>query len=212
MHESRVAGQAVMRGMVLLTCTAAAFGQAPLRFDVASVKAVAGARVQVVPNRSGGRLTWPTNLLYLVSFAYHLPECRISGLPQESEAYVIDATTSAQAATDEVQRMYQALLADRFRMTSHWTTREMDGYDLTVAKGGPKMAEVHDGDPPGPAPPMLRRFSAEQLKAMDGLLIFDVPEPGVYSMAGRRVGMARLAESLGNILRAPVMERPGIAG
>jgi uncharacterized protein (TIGR03435 family) len=198
--------------MVLLACTGAAFGQAPLRFDVASVKAVEGARVQIQPNRSGGRLTWPTNLLFIVSFAFQVPEWRISGLPQGSEAYVIDATTSAQATADEVQRMFQSLLADRFRMASHWTTREMDGHDLTVGKGGPKMVEAHDGDPPGPAPPMLRRYNAEDLKAMDGLLIFDVPEPGVTSMAGRKVGMARLAEGLEKVLQAPVADRTGLAG
>jgi uncharacterized protein (TIGR03435 family) len=181
-----------------------------VRFDVASVKTVEGARVQVRPNRSGGRLTWPTNLLFLVSDAYSLPDWRISGLPQGSAAYVIDATTSAQATTDEVRQIFQALLADRFRMASHWTTREMDGYDLTVAKGGAKMVEAHDGDPPGAAPPMLRRVSAEALKEMDGLLMFDVPEPGVTSMAGRRIGMARFASGLGNVLQMPVEDRTGL--
>jgi uncharacterized protein (TIGR03435 family) len=184
----------------------------PLRFDVASVKAVEGARIQVLPKRSGGRLTWPTNLLFLVSFAYDLPDWRIAGLPEWSEAYVIDATTAAQATTGEVQRMLQALLAERFGMAAHWTTREMDGYDLTVGKGGPKMAEAHDGDPQSPAPPMLGRFSAEDLKAVDGQLMFDVPEPGVTAIAGRRVGMARLARGLEKVLRLPVADRTGLAG
>lgn len=196
----------------MLACTAAAFAQAPLRFDVASVKAVEGARVQVGPNRSGGRLTWPTNLLYLVSFAYDLPEWRISGLPQGNESYVIDVTTSAQATTDDVRRMFQSLLGDRFRMASHWFTRETDGYELAVGKGGPKMVEARDGDPPGPAPPMLRRYSAEDLRTADGLMIFDVPEPGVTSMAGRRVGMARLAGDLSKVLHEPVADRTGLAG
>lgn len=184
----------------------------PLRFDVASVKAAEGSRIQVLPKRSGGRLTWPTNLLFLVSFAYELPDWRISGLPEESGAYVIDATTSAQATTGEVQRMLQALLAERFRMASHWTRREMDGYDLTVGKSGPKMTQAHVGYPQGPAPPMLRRFSAEDLKAVDGQLMFDVPEPGVTAIAGRRVGMARLAEGLERVLRLPVADRTGLAG
>jgi uncharacterized protein (TIGR03435 family) len=43
-------------------------------------------------------------------------------------------------------------------------------------------------------------------------LIFDVPEPGVTSMAGRKVGMARLAEGLEKVLQAPVADRTGLAG
>ena len=210
-RESGVAGRTVLRGLVLLAWPAVALGQAPLRFDVASVKTVEGASVRVLPSRSGGRLTWPANLLFLVSFAYDLPEWRISGLPAGSEAYVIDATTSAQATTDGVRRMFQALLADRFRMAAHWTARKMDGYDLTVGKSGPKMVEAHDGDPPAPKPPTLRGLSAEDLKEMDGRLIFDVPEPGVMVMAGRRIGMARLATALGNVLRVPLEDRTGLA-
>ena len=131
-----------MRRMVLLVWALAATGQAPMRFDVASVKLTEAARVRVIPTRSGGRLTGPTNLLFLVSFAYGLPDWRISGLPEGSESYEIDATTSAQATTDEVHRMFQALLADRFRMASHWTTKERAGYALTVDKSGPRMREA----------------------------------------------------------------------
>jgi uncharacterized protein (TIGR03435 family) len=47
---------------------------------------------------------------------------------------------------------------------------------------------------------------------VDGLSIVDVPEPGVPSMAGRRVGMARLAGDLGKVLQAPVADLTGLAG
>lgn len=203
MHEVR-------RTLAVLAWVGAAWGQAP-RFDLASVKIAEGARARVIPARSGGRVTWSTDLLYLVECAYDLPPWRILGLPQGSEAYAIDATMPAQTGREELQRMFQSLLADRFRMVSHWIHKEVDGYDLTVARGGPKMVEAKDGDPPAPAP-MLRGFSAEDLKTMDGQLMHDVPEPGVTRMAARRVGMARLAIELGNVLQAPVADRTGLTG
>jgi hypothetical protein len=52
---------------------------APLAFDVASVKPVAQPWLQVAPQRSGGRITWTTDLHYLVGYAYHLQDWRISG-------------------------------------------------------------------------------------------------------------------------------------
>jgi uncharacterized protein (TIGR03435 family) len=211
--RGRAPGHAVGRRIVLLACAALVFGQAPPRFDVASVKVLAeGSRVQVVPSRSGGRLTWPANLLFLVTVAYEVPDWRIAGLPEASGAYQIDAATSPQATDHDVYLMFQTLLAGRFHMVSHWVTREMDGYALTVAKGGPKILEAQDGLPPGSAPPMFRKYSAEQLKEVDGLLMFDIPKPGVVSMAGRRVGIARVAEALDRFLQAPVADQTGLAG
>ena len=37
--------------------------------------------------------------------------------------------------------MKQSLLADRFKLKSHFETREMPAYDLVIAKGGPKLKE-----------------------------------------------------------------------
>ena len=37
--------------------------------------------------------------------------------------------------------MKQSLLADRFKLKSHFETREMPVYDLVIAKGGPKLKE-----------------------------------------------------------------------
>jgi uncharacterized protein (TIGR03435 family) len=35
--------------------------------------------------------------------------------------------------------MLQALLEDRFKLKTHWETREGEVYNLVVAKGGPKL-------------------------------------------------------------------------
>jgi uncharacterized protein (TIGR03435 family) len=35
--------------------------------------------------------------------------------------------------------MFQALLEDRFKLKTHWETRQGDVYNLVLAKGGPKL-------------------------------------------------------------------------
>jgi uncharacterized protein (TIGR03435 family) len=52
----------------------------------------------------------------------------------------------------EQQHMMQALLADRFKLKTHWETREGDIYNLVVAKGGPKLGAE------GSMPPTAGRF------------------------------------------------------
>ena len=40
----------------------------------------------------------------------------------------------------ERQHMLQALLEDRFKLKTHWETKEDDVYNLVVAKGQPKLS------------------------------------------------------------------------
>jgi uncharacterized protein (TIGR03435 family) len=37
--------------------------------------------------------------------------------------------------------MVRGLLRERFQFTCHWEKKEMNGYDLLLAKGGPKFKE-----------------------------------------------------------------------
>jgi uncharacterized protein (TIGR03435 family) len=49
------------------------------------------------------------------------------------------ATLTPKQQRAEQQHMMQGLLEDRFKLKAHWETREGDGYNLVVAKGGPKL-------------------------------------------------------------------------
>jgi uncharacterized protein (TIGR03435 family) len=42
--------------------------------------------------------------------------------------------------------MFQQLLADRFKLTVHWETRELPVYALVVAKNGPSLHESKESD------------------------------------------------------------------
>jgi uncharacterized protein (TIGR03435 family) len=62
-------------------------------------------------------------------------------------------------APDTMALMVQSLIEDRFRLKMHTETREVPVYELTVAKGGPKLKLSEDqspailGQPTAPPPP-----------------------------------------------------------
>jgi uncharacterized protein (TIGR03435 family) len=134
-----------------------AFAQQNLSsFEVASVKlnksGVAGTSFQFAP---GGERFAATNatLGALILLAYKLTPGRLSApghLP--AETYDIDTKAEAAVNSDQMLRMLQALLVDRFKMKLHWETREMPVYALVLAKGGPRFHETKaagDGFPIG---------------------------------------------------------------
>jgi bla regulator protein blaR1 len=47
---------------------------------------------------------------------------------------------------EQVQLMEQSLLEDRFKLKLHFETRDMPVYELTIAKGGPKLALAKDDE------------------------------------------------------------------
>jgi len=53
--------------------------------------------------------------------------------------FEIDAKLPAGASTDKIPEMLQALLADRFKLTTRRETKEMAVYALLVGNGGPKL-------------------------------------------------------------------------
>jgi uncharacterized protein (TIGR03435 family) len=71
--------------------------------------------------------------------------------------YVIDATMPPGTTKEQYRAMLQNLLAERFHLAVHHETRNFPGYELAVAKGGPKLKEstpdskaADDAKPQGP--------------------------------------------------------------
>ncbi len=179
-------------------------------FDVASVKPVDQDWLQIAPERSGGRITWATDLFYLISYAWHIPRWRISGpIPADAPMVRIEATTAPDTTEDQVRIMFQSLLADRFKMVSHTISREADGYVLSVAKGGPKIKEVKPDDPPPPLPEWFRGTSAATL---EGKVVSTLPLRGIGAITGRRVSMAQLCEALERRLETFVLDETSLKG
>jgi uncharacterized protein (TIGR03435 family) len=154
---------AVVVGLVLAP---AILAQAPARsaasatpkFEVASIKpckADVGGGVRVGNFKvSPGRLTVNClGVMGMIREAYleyesghyhhmHLFEVPIEGAPGwvQSDRYSIEAKAEDTASQEIMEGpMLQALLEDRFQVKVRRATREVPVYELTVAKGGPKL-------------------------------------------------------------------------
>jgi len=129
-------------------------------FDVVSVKpsdpANPGMSIRFDPNRftMGG-----CSLKFAIQYAYGIQDFQVAGGPEwmdsarfdivaESEdAFPRGGTTQLEqeAMQKLLRQRMQALLADRFQLKVHISTKEMPVYGLVVAKGGPKLQKAKVG-------------------------------------------------------------------
>jgi uncharacterized protein (TIGR03435 family) len=208
MRRPHVYQPAVIVG-ALLACQAAVTAQQP-RFDVASVKVAADQRlISSRPEWSPGLFRWTTQLWYLVQYAYHVQPWRITGQSLGGTIYVVEAKVDPQATEDQVRWMLRSLLKDRFGLAIHSVNKEVDGYALTVAKGGPKMLIARQGTvPPLPAwmnPSTDRATLEDQISTM-------LPDKDGPAIVGRRIGMARFSEELERLSGTAVLNQTGLEG
>jgi uncharacterized protein (TIGR03435 family) len=76
----------------------------------------------------------------LILMAYSITVRQISVQdPLLSERYDIAAKAEHAVSRDQMLRMLQALLAERFKLVVHRETREVPVYALVVGRGGPKL-------------------------------------------------------------------------
>ncbi len=123
------------------------------------------------------------------------------------------ANLPAGSTKEQVPEMMQALLAERFKLTTHREKREQQVYELVVAAGGPKV-EVADGGP---------------VKLWDGSFPgfnFSGPLGGDAVISGRILDqpncnirwefvplpMSRFADALTMFLDKPVVDKTGLKG
>ena len=183
---------------------------APLKFDVAAVKPVDRGFLEIFPQRSGGRIHWSTSIGAMIGYGYNLESWRISGpVPAQDHVFALDATTDPHATEDQVRLMFQSLLIDRFGMVAHRETKEVEGFALTVAKGGLKIPEAREGDKPPDLPGALRGAQESEL---DGKVLATIQGAGIGALTGRRTTMQRLADGLQRVVRTAVLDQTGLAG
>jgi uncharacterized protein (TIGR03435 family) len=113
----------------------------------------------------------------------------------------ISARVPAGVTTDQYRLMLQNLLADRFALSLHHEQKEVQIYDLTIGKGGPKF-KAADSDPApsdGLQPPPPRAG----------------PPPGYHgpmNMNVPKISMGRLAAFLSGFLGQPIEDTTGLQG
>lgn len=123
-----------------------------------------------------------------IRLAYGVKVAQLPGGPKwaETERYDIEATSKAPAAEPQLMAMLQTLLKERFKLDFHRETRMVPGYAMTVLKTGFKLHEAE----PGPGHVNLHR----------------------NSMDGQRVSMVNLAQTLSDLLGAPVLDATAVPG
>lgn len=85
------------------------------------------------------------SLSNLVTYAYDLPFYRLTALDWMGTArFNVSAKVPIGTTKEQFLKMLQQLLAERFKLAVHWEKKEMQTYDLVIAKGGFKLKEVRD--------------------------------------------------------------------
>lgn len=223
-------------GALLLLAALAVFAQndSPQpAFEAASVKAVTSGRLRLPPFRGGPGTSSPGQLSGVATFkallmrAYDLRSYQISGpLWVESERYEIAAKIPAGAGREQVSRMLQSLLAERFGLAAHKETRMLPIFALLPAKGGGKLKPSPPVDPGTPAPTvaddgtLARRDVPKLARGPDGFpdllagsnvprsyqAVVAGPDGILYKLWARRETMQQLAERLSSQLNRPVID------
>jgi uncharacterized protein (TIGR03435 family) len=128
-----------------------------------------------------------------IRFAYELTsDYQLSGpewMKSKEVRYNIIAKTPPDTPRDQVLRMMQALLTERFKLAFHKESKELAYFALVVAKGGPKMKPP--SDVPATAPAGIQ---------------------GQLRILSNRMPMLRVASLLSRYMRAFVVDQTGLDG
>ena len=216
---------------VLVSCISAAFAQktpALPSFEVASIKPAApmGEGRFVVGIRGGPGTPDPVqvtctnvSLKDLIQTAWDVKNYQVTGPSWlETVRFDIAAKLAAGTTKEQYRLMWQNLLAERFKLKLHHSTKEASIYALLVAKNGPKLKESVD-DPNAAAAADVPDGPRRETIGKDGMPVPNLRKGGMammmapggrMRMMGNGVPMARLIDTLANQLDRPVVDMTGL--
>jgi uncharacterized protein (TIGR03435 family) len=188
-------------------------------YDVVSVKPnKSDAHMIKMMNTPDGLSMSNVTLKMLIANAYGIRQDLISGGPGwvESDHFDFDAKvagvdveTYKKLNRDQKRAMLTSALTERFKLKVHTETKVIPVYELTVARGGPKLketapVETKPADGPGsgsggsPAIAVGRKMTSFSIGG------------GHYQMSG--APMSALANQLSSVERRSVIDRTGLTG
>jgi uncharacterized protein (TIGR03435 family) len=138
-------------GVLLIASYSA--GQSPEKFEAASVKISPYGKVACTAAEPVGCTVFPkwggsgftaTNISLdvLVELAYGVSDNQISGIDRlGTDRYDVTAKpqNGGSVTFERAAPMLRALLEERFKLVTHREMKDVPGYALVVAKGGPKL-------------------------------------------------------------------------
>lgn len=227
----------------LLLCVSALAQDTPrLSFEVASVKpsaplagddgppGMAGIRdrlqdnvfasrgLGVIPMVDKSRISLRRRTLAsLVAAAWRVPAGQVSGPAWITELrFDIDAKLPEGAPASSVNAMLQNLLEDRFSVRFHRESREVPGYALVAAKGGPKLTPAAP-PPAAAAEPVDQEEAKKKARAQMANMMANMKAGGgaggsSSSWSDPSATMEKLTNHLSATLRAPVVDATAISG
>jgi hypothetical protein len=128
-------------------------------FDAASIKPVPCSgrcggearieRLKFTPGRISYRPEG-TTARGIILEAFHLAAYQLPGGPSwiDSDRFAVEAVAKAPTDENQLRRMLQTLLAERFKLVLNRETKEIPVYSLTIGKQGARLREQKDGQPP----------------------------------------------------------------
>jgi uncharacterized protein (TIGR03435 family) len=218
--------------VALIVSAVAAFAQTPA-FEVVSVKRNTNANAPVSISTPPGRyIGTGVPLRLLINSAYRLAPDQYIGLPNWSESDRFDVSAKAPdgAKPEELQRMLQSLLAERFKLVAHMETRDAPIYALVMARDdrrlGPQIARstmdcgpilsARQSEARGRAPgPVRVPVLGQDERPVCSIRATRRQTPGGATLNGYIAGnttIARLAEQFRGELRRLVVDRSGLTG
>jgi uncharacterized protein (TIGR03435 family) len=192
-------GMAVLAGPLLINLVEVpriwAQASAP-SFEVASVKLTNSTTGYI--HTEPGRLTARgRTLAALLLRAYGLQDYQLIHGPSVSlaERCDIDAKAEGPADPEQLNRMLQTLLADRFQLILHHETKELPLFVLSIGKNPPKLQRATEGETQA-----LRYEPGQQ------------GDRSPVQLVGRGTPLSLLASFLRAQLGRPVVDETGLTG
>jgi uncharacterized protein (TIGR03435 family) len=222
-----------IRGLIFAAVVAAA--QAPLTFEVASVRA-ADRQAPRRGMRAGGEITGgpgtadPERMSYewcfmstILQNLFGVNLDRMSNRPDWIGMDRFDIVAKVPPGTTKEQsvEMMKNLLKERFHFAFHLEQKDFDAYDLVVAKGGPKLKEAAPVDGPLPPAPAVGTPAPAPVLDQDGFPVLPagrraaqgVTRDSVTRLTFRMSSPAQLGGMLGlRLAGARIADKTGLTG
>jgi uncharacterized protein (TIGR03435 family) len=222
-----VSRESVVTATGLLLVSAMLHAQAPLEFEVASIKRNTTNTFASgpPPNPASGQLSMtnvPVQSLVLAGYPLQTIPVQVVGLPDwaASERYDVVAKGKPAATLDERQEMWRALLAERLKLQAHYETRERAGYNLVFARTdkrlGPQL-QPSTLDCTRPPPPFgldgapITAESAETM-AMARCTVMMISSPTGFGLYTGGTSLANLLRMMAGSAGRPIVDRTGLEG
>ena len=216
--------------VVFTTAALAAQSQAPSRtFEVVSVKPGRSVSYGIL-TFPGGRLTAYTSVRALIARAYGVKDYQIEGAPQwlGEEYFSVDGRAAGDPTPAEFNEMLKAMLADRFALRAHTSTRVGEVHSLVLARPdrrlGPALKptspeclaqiEARKQKPETPPPPLTPLLMG-QLPGMPRCGVSNtlrISGSGATTISESAQPLSALVDLLTSDLSSPVVDRTGLEG